>query len=43
MSKDWGEKEFGWAETNRWMNFTGANGSEIEHYGSRNVLVTAPF
>ena len=36
--KSWGS-QFGIQNADRWLNFKGANGSKIEHYGQRNVKV----
>ena len=40
--KDWGA-QFGTKEAARKLKFKNASGGEIEHYGQRNVMVTAPF
>jgi len=37
---EWG-KHFGIDEPKKWMNFASASGSRIEHYGTRNVNMTA--
>ena len=39
---EWGEK-FGVDQSGQKMKFRNASGGAIEHWGSRNVLVTSPF
>ena len=40
--KDWGS-QFGLHKADQWLNFKGANGSKIEHYGQRSVRVLSSF
>ena len=37
---DWGQ-QFGIRDPVRWKNFSGANGSRIEHYGTRDIKVVS--
>ncbi len=37
---DWG-LQFGIREPEKWKNFSGANGSRIEHYGTRDIKVVS--
>ena len=40
--RNWGS-QFKLQQADRWLNFKGANGSKIEHYGQRNVRVVSTF
>jgi hypothetical protein len=40
---EWGKTEFGTARPTKQYTFRGAGGGTIEHYGKRDVVVTAPF
>ena len=40
--RDWGS-QFGLQKADQWLNFKGANGSKIDHYGQRSVKVFSPF
>ena len=37
---DWGQ-QFGIRDPTVWKNFSGANGSRIEHYGTRDIKVVS--
>ena len=41
--KEWMAREFGMRTKGITMAFRGANGTPIQHYGERDVLVTSPF
>ena len=40
--RNWGS-QFKLQQADRWLNFKGANGSKIEHFGQRNVRVVSTF
>ena len=40
--KEWGS-QFGLKAADMWLNFKGANGSKIDHFGQRSVRVFSPF
>ena len=39
----WWEKQFGMSEPKAWLNFSGANGAKITHYGKRAVVMESTF
>ena len=39
----WWGKQFGMTEPKAWLNFSGANGAKITHYGRRAVVMESTF
>ena len=39
----WWGKQFGMSEPKAWLNFSGANGARIPHYGKRAVIMESTF
>ena len=39
----WWAKQFGMSEPKAWLNFSGANGAKITHYGKRAILMESTF
>ena len=39
----WWGKQFGMSEPKAWLNFSGANGAKIPHYGKRAIVMESTF
>ena len=39
----WWGKQFGISEPKAWLNFSGANGAKIPHYGKRAIIMESTF
>ena len=39
----WWGKQFGLSEPKAWLNFSGANGAKIPHYGRRAIVMESTF
>ena len=39
----WWGKQFGMSEPKAWLNFSGANGAKIPHYGRRAIIMESTF
>ena len=39
----WWGKQFGMSEPKAWLNFSGANGAKITHYGKRAIMMESTF
>ena len=40
---EWWGKQFGMSKPKAWLNFSGANGAKIHHYGKRSIIMESTF